>query len=337
MKKTKRNLIIGIILIIITGTVVMFSRSSRVTITESGAIYDCAGKTIQGVTVKADHVTVQNCIMDGWFGTGITTYGQENLFENIIINNGKCEGNPCDKDGIRFFGSGHIFKNITINLGTCSAPSHCDGAQTHGESAASNVTFDGMEINNMCVYFDSSDVNYKCQGFMIENVAHDIVIRNSVINAYRAVNIGDSRFPAPNNITVVNNTIVGEIPPPAPSVEEWGVFVTKGTNVVVKNNIFYDVAGEHLKGSIDATNNLVYRSDGGRLYDPRFISDLWSVDPLFIDPANRNYHLSVNSPARGKADDGSDLGAFQFGAPLTDMLSVTPMLTSLLGKIPSAQ
>ena len=227
MKKTKRSSIIGVTLTAIAGLLLTLAQTSRVIITESGAIYDCAGETIHGVTVKADHVTVRNCIMDGWFGTGLTTYGRDNLFENITINDGACAGNPCDKDGIRFFGSGHIFRNIIINLGTCAAPSHCDGAQTHGGNAASNITFDNMEIHNMCVYFDSSGNNFKCHGFMIENVAHDITIRNSVINAYRAVNIGDRRFPAPNNITIVNNTIVGQIPVPAPSALEWGIFVTK--------------------------------------------------------------------------------------------------------------
>jgi hypothetical protein len=313
MKKTKLYVIIAIISIAVVALAFTFTREpSRVSITKSGTIYDCAGKTIKGVTVSADHVTVRNCVMDGWLGTGITTHGQDNLFENIIINNGECDGSPCDKDGIRFFGSGHDFKNITINLGTCAAPSHCDGVQTYGENAGSDARFDGMKINNMCVYFDSSGNNFKCHGFMIENVAHDIVIMNSVINAYRAVNIGDPRFPAPNNITIVNNTIVGQIPPPAPSVEEWGVFVTEGTNVIVKNNIFYNIVGEHLKGPIDSANNLVYRSDGGRLFDPQFAGDLWNVNPLFMDPVNGDYRLSINSPARGKADDGGDLGAFQF-------------------------
>ena len=314
MIKTTRNTILRIILTALAGLVLTIAPSARVIITVSGTTYDCAGESIPGVTVRADHVTVQNCVMDGWFGTGISTYGHNNLFTNIIIIDGACAGNPCDKDGIRFFGSGHTFKNITINLGTCAAPSHCDGVQTYGENAGSNTTFDGITINNMCVYLDSSGDNFKCHGFMIENVAHDITIRNSVINAYRAVNVGDSRFPAPNNITVVNNTIVGQIPPPMPSVLEWGVFVTKGTNVIVKDNIFYNVVGEHLKGLIKAGNNLIYRSDDGRLFDPHFSSDAWDIDPLFIDPANCNYHLSANSPALGKAEDGSDLGAFQFDA-----------------------
>lgn len=40
----------------------------------------------------------------------------------------------------------------------------------------------------------------------------------------------------------------------------------------------------------------------------------FDADPSFVNPQNNNYHLRVNSPAIGQADDGSDIGAFQFGS-----------------------
>lgn len=40
----------------------------------------------------------------------------------------------------------------------------------------------------------------------------------------------------------------------------------------------------------------------------------FDADPLFWNPQGNNYRLRVNSPARGQADDGSDIGAFQFGS-----------------------
>lgn len=38
------------------------------------------------------------------------------------------------------------------------------------------------------------------------------------------------------------------------------------------------------------------------------------ADPLLIDPANADFHLAFNSPARGAASDGSDIGAFPFSS-----------------------
>ena len=40
----------------------------------------------------------------------------------------------------------------------------------------------------------------------------------------------------------------------------------------------------------------------------------FDADPLFWNAQGNNYHLRVNSPAIGAADDGSDVGAFQFGS-----------------------
>jgi predicted outer membrane repeat protein len=40
----------------------------------------------------------------------------------------------------------------------------------------------------------------------------------------------------------------------------------------------------------------------------------FDADPLFWNAQGNNYHLRANSPAIGQADDGSDVGAFQFGS-----------------------
>jgi hypothetical protein len=38
------------------------------------------------------------------------------------------------------------------------------------------------------------------------------------------------------------------------------------------------------------------------------------VDPLFVAPLDGDVHIRPASPVRGLADDGSDLGAYQFGS-----------------------
>ncbi|MDP6519166.1 MAG: right-handed parallel beta-helix repeat-containing protein [Planctomycetota bacterium] len=39
-----------------------------------------------------------------------------------------------------------------------------------------------------------------------------------------------------------------------------------------------------------------------------------NADPLFVNPGNGNFRLRAASPCRGAADDGSDMGAHQFGS-----------------------
>lgn len=344
MNKITRNILIGITVIVMAGTAVTFWKgspveitqsgtdlgitfkwTSRITITQSGTVHDCEGKSISGVTVEADNVTVRNCLIEDAAGTGIEVHGNNNTFENIDIDGVTISDG--DVDGVRFFGSGHVFRNISVKNIKCVSPTHCDGFQTWGDAnhvAASNITFDGVEVYNFSFYKTSSSWA-KSQCFMIEsdadnanNVSHDILITNSVLNCFRTVNIGDSDDVGTSyNINFYNNTVIGEAPTPitGENSSEWGVFCTKCSNITVQGNIFYNVAGQHLLDVTTASHNLVYRTDGGRLYEPQNPGDLWGIDPLFIDPDNGDYRLSINSPARGMGADGRDLGAFQFAAP----------------------
>lgn len=318
MNKSARNLIIGIAIAILTAIVVTLTPGSRKIITLDNTVHDCGGESIRGATILANHVTLRNCVMDGWVGTGIWVSGNDNLIENNVVLDGGTisKGSAADKDGIRFFGSGHKFVNNKVTINTCAAPAHCDAVQTYGTDAGHHTDFIGNEFHNFTIY--QAGTNYlKGQCFQMEYGAHDITLRNNILHCYRGVNLGDERYPATDRINIVNNTFVGQIPPLIPTVLEWGVFVGKGTNTIVQNNIFYNMEGEHLFGPMTAGYNLVYRNDGGRLYEPRYISDLWGVNPLFVDPANGDYRLSFNSPARGQANDGGDPGAFQFDESAT--------------------
>jgi hypothetical protein len=256
--------------------------TARLIISNSDTVYDCGGATIAGATINGSNVTLKNCVMSGWSGTGLWVNGNNNVAENITILDGGVIGNG-DKDGVRFFGSGHVFRNVKINIDTCVYPAHCDGIQTYGDNAGKNVTFDGVEVHNFTLYGGSAT---KGNCFMVENVASNITIKNSLLNCYRQVMLGDDRYPAPDKITIVNNTFVGKLPRPVDSIPEFGVFVAKGTGVLVQRNVFYNLSGEHLYGSLTGGYNLVYRTDKGQLYNPRYDTDLWGINPM-LDSAYR--------------------------------------------------
>ena len=289
---------------------------SRITVNDSNTVYDCKGGVIPGLTVNGSNATVRNCVMSGWSGTGLWVNGSNNVLEYIVINDGVI-GNG-DKDGVRFFGSGHTFRNIKITINTCALPAHCDGVQTYGSNSGSNATFDGMEIHNFTSYDNSSASKGNC--FMLEYGAHDIEIKNSLLNCYRNIMLGDSAYPATDNIKIHNNTFVGRIPPPVSSIPEFGVFVAKGTNTVVQNNIFYNMAGEHLYGSITAGYNWIYRTDGARIYAPTYSTDKLSTNPLL----DTDYRPLGNSPICALG-----WGAFKCGSvtPTFTPTQITPTFT----------
>jgi hypothetical protein len=74
---------------------------------------------------------------------------------------------------------------------------------------------------------------------------------------------------------------------------------------VVKNNIIYEQVGLaiYLNGDtfdgLDIGHNCTYNSDGTDPEDwglARKPTDLWGVNPQFINPATNDYHLQSNSP-----------------------------------------
>ncbi|GAB4335601.1 MAG: hypothetical protein Kow0037_15720 [Calditrichia bacterium] len=85
-------------------------------------------------------------------------------------------------------------------------------------------------------------------------------------------------------------------------------------NVTITNSIFTNQGGSHSEAIklynsssidfVDIFNAGVVGVSGS----PTVGDSLWAFDPLYNDPANMDYRLSVNSPARGRASDGSALG-----------------------------
>lgn len=133
----------------------------------------------------------------------------------------------------------------------------------------------------------------------------------------------------------------------------------QNSGLILKNNIFYnnlckDVYVSAGAGTTDDVfnRNIYFRNDytnnwhwlgtyASALGDWRFVSGLDSVsltsDPMFVDPANRDYHLTATSPAIDAGEnvglsadkDGNpiqgipDIGAYEGGARADVSISVT--------------
>ena len=126
-----------------------------------------------------------------------------------------------------------------------------------------------------------------------------------------------------STVEIVHNTIVEN--------KFSGLSVCDGASPDVRNNIIVksDIYGIDAAGFGDygaGTPKVSYNDVWGNKSDnytglskPR--TDI-SVDPLFVDLENGDYHLKPNSPCRGAADDGSDMGAYQSEALSKMVLSI---------------
>ena len=86
-------------------------------------------------------------------------------------------------------------------------------------------------------------------------------------------------------------------------------------NVVISNNIFMfpeATDGQRaIRENVEATNCMTfnYVKDDGGIYNTVTQTNCFpNVDPKFVDAANGNFALAEDSPARGAATDGSNLG-----------------------------
>lgn len=161
-----------------------------------------------------------------------------------------------------------------------------------------------------------------------------------VSNSCRAINLA---LPVDSTPVVINNTIIGNPVGISASINGLGVF---------ENNILFDNdVGAALSANFVWANNLVY--GGSMLYTGQDLTGTngnISADPLFVNPANGDFHLPPGSPAIDAGDnaapflpavdfDGNtrivaglaggpavvDIGAFEFHP--TNSVVATPTIT----------
>jgi hypothetical protein len=334
---------------------------------ENNYLHHISNRGIEFYAYKIDNtilVTHDNIVRNNklyYIGSaGIVVNGRNNIIENNEIwgiqqclpINGSCG----DADGIQFFGQEHIFKGnyihdisfgppgINSSIGDYNDNPHIDCFQTwasdYGEQA-SNILFEGNYCDNLQFQNDWE----KGQGWMMEGGANNITIKNNVVRAYRGINTRGGTGTQANHLYIYNNTFINNLSFPAqPNVAE----LFNATHSVIKNNIFYNQKNGTLDLAGDITGivvdyNLVYNTDGSlpKLMPYPILHELRGVNPLFVNPSAKDYHLQAGSPAIDSGTNvdlvndydgnprpqgaGFDMGAFEFSGDttLTPTKSVT--------------
>ncbi len=126
------------------------NQTSRINVTTSNVIYDGQGHTAVGITVNADHVTVQNFNFTDCAGNCVWTKGTNNVVQDNTISQVYYSGD--DVDGLRFFGNGaKILRNRFFDiLKGGEKDAHLDCMQTYATPRAGGGTADAVIADNHC-------------------------------------------------------------------------------------------------------------------------------------------------------------------------------------------
>jgi parallel beta-helix repeat protein len=264
--------------------------------------------------------TTSNCIVkDNKFERN-SQLGIEVQGKNHIIDGNEIWGsiqyhpkwkNPptwVDADGIRFFGSGHVFRNNFIHDIQYGIPEnvnpHIDCFQTWSDKYHVAGS-DSVIEQNRCENIQAQASQELGTGLMLRDSKGGLVIRNNILNAYGGIMAFHS-----NNLTITNNTFIGKVPP-IKGLGEYGVFLSDSTNVLIQNNIFYNIVGTtcNVFGAVSSGNLFYLTPEAGYLRCSPVAEDLWEVDPLFVNPSAGDYRLQGGSPAIEAGVGGATFGA----------------------------
>ncbi|MCK4830178.1 right-handed parallel beta-helix repeat-containing protein, partial [bacterium] len=264
---------------------------------------------------------VRNNIIERVWLCGVNIFGDDHIIEgndiSHILSYPPGYANPpgwTDADGIHIKGTGHILRenyvhDILRNEGGNDL-AHIDCFQITGS------TSDIVWEQNL---FHINDTDNNFQGAMIEawdGPVSDLTFRNNIFISNCKLNIwGYGKHI--NHVIVVNNTFIGE--------KGYTVELHDCPNAKVMNNIFYD-CGNHTRQylwhdtdeGLEVGYNLHYMSDGNEPKRTSFLprpTDLWQVNPRFVDAANYDLHLQPDSPCIDAGATLSDVTNDLDGSP----------------------
>ncbi len=226
-------------------------------------------------------------------GSGIKIFGSNNLVEENDISH-SINAQAVDADGIRFFGQGHVIRNNSIHdiINTEAPTAHTDCFQTfdNGKPPTKDILIEGNTCQNVDHQCIMASAETKRQSM-------NITFRNNVCDngGWQAIYV--MQIP---NVTIVNNTFSDRLRGSRAIVLQDGA-----RNASIMNNIFFGsysayVVDESSLPGLRTDYNLKYPAEGNKWNE---LHGLWGINPQFIDPEKKDFHLQVTSPA-------IDAGAF---------------------------
>ncbi|MBE6319725.1 MAG: DUF4957 domain-containing protein [Bacteroidales bacterium] len=206
-----------------------------------------------------------------------------------------------------------------------------------------NVVVDSLIIDN-CLFHDglgsairfsekAPEGEHACNYFKMTNST----IYNVVSTEYAAVVELDANGKAEgdqNEVTIDHITLYNY-----DAADLGAIYVAKTSNLSITNSIIATPEDKGQRalyvygGTVDNTIHFNGSKRSGNTVYTNCLTD----DPLFVDAANNNFMLQANSPAIGKATDGSNLGDPRWGVEEPTLITLTTgdnsqVITDNIGK-----
>jgi hypothetical protein len=272
----------------------------------------------QGVFVQSDYVEVVDNYFHDMADAGVVGYWHEPFPNYATIAKNRMYRMQM---GITNQGTGWTIEDNEVErLYMFSGGGDCDYCRLFGDGhVVRHNFFHGTNFDEI------GDAHVDCFQTFDNNGEHlrDVLIDGNTCFDFHQAFMGEASFYGASSHIVFTNNLFAH-------GGAWGLCVHQITDVEAYNNTFYDIA-YHGAGFRDGASGIVrnnifmnvessyWASDGGSVTgdfniimnssapDTPGANDLVDIDPMFVNPANNDFHLLTGSPAIDKGEARQDV------------------------------
>ena len=250
-------------------------------------------QSLAGRDAPLRNVDINNCYIDSVnMAYQFTGGGGQEIAYGVAIQSSRCvTGITVRNSFIDRRNSGNKFAiifNDEDGTNTCNAlVENCTiYAPDEGGAAIYLQSFDSVVFRNNFIFSNENSISFMTRSGTSLSCFYNVFSRMPSGKQSMVFDL----YAGPNMIH--NNTFYGADQ----------VFVSQGYKTEVLNNIFDSAGTVYVGNVLAAPDNNLYHNSNVSTTEP---NSVYGQDPLFIDPDNGNFDLSINSPCINK---GKDLG-----------------------------
>ena len=256
--------------------------------------------------VYAERLTLRSyAYLYGGFAGNETERDQRNWKANITVIDGSAGGSVVTADNIGNRTSG--IDGFTIRNGIGTQSSSYNGGGIYCNNSSPSISNNVVLSNNAtygggiyCKYASSEILNNvirsnnanKGGGIYCLNSSSSLT--NNIVSSNSAISEGGGLYCSASLLNVANNTITAN----TATNKGGGICCLYPTPSLYNNLIAFNSSGiyRYTSGTATLRNNCVYNPSGANYTGISAGTGDISLDPLFVNSANGNYHLSIGSP-----------------------------------------